>query len=453
MTENYDGLESEIESPSSSPRAKIGQKENSLGVSKYKEIYNEYTDPNNINPHGSKDKFTTQIMLAKVLIQQQIFEEQKYISEKIRDQQEGVAIDNRNYLMGYKDDLVKIRKKLEDLKVKKLPNFNTEYQETKETDQDQKQNLDEMLTIRRHLVETTQTLNFLIYNYSLAGSDKDEKDEELECDAYFFTSKVMDFLLVFTLCFLLYIPLSLAYIFYILLKHSKPEILSELKEMGKNYLTWIPTLFFTGLLMIPGMLVVLAQGFCLMMLAEENQETSKTYDSITQTMHYLFIVFYFFISMSEVSTTIKSIRYFYLTMTKTPRVKTGLVFLDLTRFIPQFVRILFCFWFFWITLILIDQIDTTTELIQNFAALAIMLEFDNWIMSFLRFMKFKSLYKAAFSALQVEKKKDLNKKSLDELTKVLEKNLEKEENDENFWQVEISRVDVLLTVLIQKKII
>jgi len=197
-------------------------------------------------------------------------------------------------------------------------------------------------------------------------------------------------------------------------------------------------------------------------------------------MHTLFIVFYFFLSMKEVSASVKAIAYFYKVIVKswteqteqtettdTPNVSYFkliiLMILSSIRIIPQLVQISFCFWFCYINIYVINQSDTSTDLIQNFAALAIMLEFDNFVMDFFRYIRFKALYETTYQCFiinqSIDQKTDIfkqqetdieqqiknDKRQLDELVQKLDEgsfNWEEKYLDEEMKRIRILKENI-----------
>lgn len=293
--------------------------------------------------------------------------------------------------------------------------------------QSQKDAEDE-LKASRALFEWVQRLNHMIYNKKFLSFEQAVKPElQLDCDSYLFTSKIIDFVVVVIICCLLFGPLSFVYFFMNLFccfpEGSRGKSNWEILRIN---LSLVLLLLFSVVLILPGAMVVATVASCLISLREEYYDVSSELEggSIT-VMHVLFIVFYFFLSMKEVSSSVKTMAYFFkvigenwkeqsleekigaMKTTDKPKSwaclnflrKSIIAFLSFLRIIPQFVQIAFCFWLCYINIILIYQINDTNDLIQNFAALAILLEFDNLIMSFLRSIRFKLIYDFIFIRL------------------------------------------------------
>ena len=287
--------------------------------------------------------------------------------------------------------------------------------------------VEDELKASRALFEWVQRLNHMIYNKKFLSFEQAVKPElQLDCDSYLFTSKIIDFVIVIMVCCLLFAPLSFVY-FFMNLFCCFPENRGKSNwEILRINLSLVLLLLFSIVLILPGTLVVATVASCLISLREEYYDVSSELDGgIITVMHVLFIVFYFFLSMKEVSSSVKTMAYFFKVIgenwkeqsleEKNGAMKTKdnpkswaclnflrksiIAFLSFLRIIPQFVQIAFCFWLCYINIILIYQISDTNELIQNFAALAILLEFDNLIMSFLRSIRFKLIYDFIFIRL------------------------------------------------------
>ena len=346
----------------------------------------------------------------------------------------------------------------------------------------------------RIMVDTMQKLDQMILDEKLM--ELEDSPQTLDCDAYFFTSKVIDVLMVFALSFFIYLPLSLLYI---------PSRICGCFQEGKNsvkdvlaqYVGWIASAFFCVILLIPGVLVVATQSFCLLKLAQEDSESTQTTRSfLEQIMNVLFTVFFFFLSMKEVSAAVQVIAHictvikvtitekdddlkyiaknttnnqtenntnrtlmneenFEGNLTSKDKFKMGIfIFLSAIRFLPQLIQIFFCFWFCSINMIMINQIQTSTDLIQNFAALAILLEFDNLVMNFLRCIRFKSVYDTFYKWFDPETDSEAQRRlSVENLEKMVSK-FEKYREEENlvldqttFLNEELKRIKKIETAI------
>ena len=103
---------------------------------------------------------------------------------------------------------------------------------------------------------------------------------------------------------------------------------------------------------------------------------------------------------------------------------------------------------------MINQIQTSTDLIQNFAALAILLEFDNLVMNFLRCIRFKSVYDTFYKWFDPETDSEAQRRlSVENLEKMVSK-FEKYREEENlvldqttFLNEELKRIKKIETAI------
>ena len=153
----------------------------------------------------------------------------------------------------------------------------------------------------------------MIYNKKLLSFEQAVKPElQLDCDSYLFTSKIIDFVIVIMVCCLLFAPLSFVY-FFMNLFCCFPENRGKSNwEILRINLSLVLLLLFSIVLILPGTLVVATVASCLISLREEYYDVSSELDGgIITVMHVLFIVFYFFLSMKEVSSSVKTMAYFF----------------------------------------------------------------------------------------------------------------------------------------------
>ena len=157
--------------------------------------------------------------------------------------------------------------------------------------------------------------------------------------------------------------------------------------------------------------VFLAQLICLSQIWEDVVNTSSTDESQSITIMKIFLAVCFcFISMKEVSSSWDNIAYFYKVskeeflegLLRNPKTlkqyfHKSLKFLlhcmyFLFRNIPQVVQMFLAFYITFVNLVLIDKTSSPVDLIQNFAALAILLELDNIVIAFMRYLRFFEIY-------------------------------------------------------------
>jgi len=75
----------------------------------------------------------------------------------------------------------------------------------------------------------------------------------------------------------------------------------------------------------------------------------------------------------------------------------------LVRIIPQLIQILITFFLTYLNFNVINQTQTAMDLIQNFAGLAIILEFDNIVVAVLRYLRIFIWYKTLFLKFKIQK--------------------------------------------------
>ena len=232
--------------------------------------------------------------------------------------------------------------------------------------------------------------------------------DKLDCDSYLFTSMVLEFFVFFVLFVIFYgllaAPLLLlvtimALIFHPVFvlfrcsscysyKNTFRTAWKYIKQIFFVYGQLILIFFFFGILLFPGVLVLITQIICIYLLGSQEFSGGEVDSIWLLYLKVLMVIFFFFMGMKEVSSALHAITYFYK-----KSIEEKLSALFPFRILPQLCQIGMCFWFCYINIYLIAQVDDTASLIQNFAALAIVLEFDNFVMEFLRYMKFYTLYR------------------------------------------------------------
>lgn len=244
----------------------------------------------------------------------------------------------------------------------------------------------------------------------LKRNTEENSRQKLDCDSYLFTSLIIEYFVFFSLFALLYILLTFfLLIFSLILMIFHPFLVifrcSSLDKLKKNfqsvmdyfylmlfvYCQLLVIIFFFIILLFPAIIVVTTQFLCINLLQKENYNDSTNNSTMFMVLKVLMVIFFFFLSMKEISSAIDAIAYFYKKsfLSENKKERMLLVF----RICPQILQMAMCFWFCYINIYLIIEVDDTPNLIQNFAALAIVLEFDNYVMDFLRYMKFYPLYK------------------------------------------------------------
>ena len=242
------------------------------------------------------------------------------------------------------------------------------------------------------------------------SKNADEQNlDKLDCDSYLFTSMVLEYFVFFLLLVFIYGLLVAPLLFFITLmyliihpilvilrlsscdSYKKTTLASAWKYLKKIFFVYcqlILIFFLFGILLFPGVLVLATQAICINFLSTQSYSNEMGDSNGISSLKVLMVIFFFFMSMKEVSSAFHGIAYLYK-----KSLEENLLTLLPIRILPQIFQILMCFWFCYINIYLIAEVEDTASLIQNFAALAIVLEFDNFVMNFLRYMKFYTFYK------------------------------------------------------------
>ena len=331
-----------------------------------------------------------------------------------------------------------------------------------------------VLKIKHNMLKTSHKIHGEEIKDLIKFADEDKKDR-LDCDSYLFTSVLLEYFIAFMFYFLfIYIMTVLSCFFLILspiidifriifkihatdfqdLKRHFLGIFSGLLELLIFDFVNLWILLFFIILLTPGILVLVTQILCIIQLSQD--DSSGVDMSYMMSLKTLIIIFFFFISMKEASSAFDVIGYFYMKAwgrdknmqkkldeelekqstyikseeyekfrqeidkKRSDRFQTFIIFI--IRISPQTMQILVCFLISYTNIYLIGQVDNSIDLIQNFAALAILLEFDNFIMSFLRYVRFFTLYKKFLEKLDVGvEEKTIRKKEKADRKKEIQK--------------------------------
>lgn len=306
------------------------------------------------------------------------------------------------------DNIVAIKETLEN------PNANFESQKNKSVEQKIVEHEKKLQSHKRKLLMTKIRLKILelfrrVSNRKIEELENDDGDDEnkLSCDTYLFTSLLLEYL-IFFLLFLSFIivVMSLLMVYdllamiihpiLVLIKCSSKESLMKSFRLAKAHVVKFGSIIFQismiltffSFLFAPGILVVVTQVYCISTLQTVTYSGTAEDSSGLILLKELMVVFFFFLSMKEVSSAIANIGYHYK---RSMKEESFLMLLPI-RACPQLLQIVMTFWFCYINIYLIEQVDDVANLIQNFAALAVVLEFDNYVMSFMRYMKFYKIY-------------------------------------------------------------
>lgn len=261
---------------------------------------------------------------------------------------------------------------------------------------------------------------------NLVKSLIDTNPSQLDCDAYLLASVLIEGgIKAFFLFFVLLIIMFLIFPLYMIISLCKGE-LKDFKFFLKLYpLVFLQVLlivlifFIVGSLIAPALSTILTQYLLIQELEFEVQgQTSEKYHLIK----ILLIAFYFIMAFKECSYATEAIGYQIVKIIKL--FSLGIRFQDcISRFLTLLIyfisfSIRFClfglqiflsFYLSKINLIIIYKEEDLLNLIQNYAALAAILELDNIIVLFLRLVGILNFFKCALEMFGIDFNEDSEK--------------------------------------------
>ena len=297
----------------------------------------------------------------------------------LEPQEQIFVVDKGKNVEKLMEEKVKMMNIIEDLKKTKKKLKNIEKEKSKYSEREKEIDTKSSLIF---LLQMVLEADKKVFDGKLQQFESVTKNSEsqLKIDSYLFTSEIIDFVVLFLSCIGIYVLLT-GLVFLSLIIHPiciclniNPFLRFDQESflfLGKFYFYMIPILGFSLFLLLPGVLVVFTQGFCLLKLAEEQNSESSAFEmglNFISMMHLFFILFYLFLSLKKLKSSMKSLSYLlkviYITWTENaaPEVdpnnpnsiserrwsyvkKIILLFLDTTRIIPTLVQIFFCFCF------------------------------------------------------------------------------------------------------------
>ena len=343
-------------------------------------------------------------------------------------------------LQGRSNDLTAIKESLE-----QQPDANVTDRERRDSEDLKPINVREKFqqTKRKLLMNKIQLRIFDLFK-KITHQKVEEFDEEfdsnsadkLSCDSYLFSSMLLEYLIFFiTYALLMIISVIILTIYHcfvlifqplmVLFGCSSLDILKEsYVKVKKNFIQVFSIIFqvlfilaFFLILFFPGVLVVATQILCIGNLGTVTYVGTSNSSGLL-LLKELMVLFFFFLSMKEISSAIDAIAYHYKRtfqddLDEEKKNTEGEVkarpFLFPIRILPQLLQIVMTFWFSYINIYIIGQVDDSANLVQNFAALAIVLEFDNYVMDFLRYMRVYTIYNKFLDAFLGDEDKKQNK--------------------------------------------
>ena len=256
------------------------------------------------------------------------------------------------------------------------------------------------------------------YDFYEFKTQTETSQDKLDCDSYLFASFIMEYVLLFfffTITMLIFFIISIfSYIiswflcfiqafFQCVCKYDCKCIYRfffykiTFKDIWNilflNILSLFILLYFI-FLTVPCFFVFLTQFMCINQLFIEQDSSVTELSNAMIVLKFLMVLFFLFLSMKEVSNALDVIGYFFMEFRLKKEKYYCLVsfIVFLMRIIPQLFQVYISFKLSYINIFLIYKTDDTTSLIQNFAGLAVLLEFDNFIMAFMRYIRFFTFY-------------------------------------------------------------
>ena len=146
------------------------------------------------------------------------------------------------------------------------------------------------------------------------------------------------------------------------------------------------SILLAPLLLVPGLLTPIIQILSFLFVLEAAEEDFTLSDKNNLMLIKLLILFVFVLMVTkEASQAINGMFYCYFEAS----VKS--TFFLSGCFLPQIIQIIMTFFLLYVSILLIFSSDDSVDLIQNFAALYILLEIDNIVMEFVRLTKLNSI--------------------------------------------------------------
>lgn len=276
--------------------------------------------------------------------------------------------------------------------------------------------------------------------------------QKMSCDAYLFSSVLLEYLIFFVLYAVFIVVFAtlmmvfhvvgfivspfLACFGFVTWDSLKKEKFANAKRHFINLLSIafevICLLLFLSILLFPGALVITTQVLCIKNLQNITTVGQSTNEGEMLILKVLMVLFFFFLSTKEVNAAIEAMGFHYKRTLADEEESSGWCILFPIRVSPQMMQILMAFWISYINIYLIYQVTDCASLIQNFAALSIILEFDNYVMDFLRYMRFYTIYhkfieyfigeegKTSDSEKKKKEKTELLQEKIDEYEKTLQ---------------------------------
>jgi len=192
--------------------------------------------------------------------------------------------------------------------------------------------------------------------------------EKIESDSYLFLSIVLSYNSI-----------------WLTLKYTL-RILCASDISLKTKIFSLMSIFFVPLLYVPGLATPLIQVLCFYFVYMESAASLTTVDlnDLIYLKLFLLVTFGFMVAQ-EASQAINSMFFCYFEATQK---KYYFIYFC---FLPQLFQLFTTFALLYVSILLMMATDDAVDLLQNFAALYVILELDNIMMNFLRLTKFNIL--------------------------------------------------------------
>lgn len=188
--------------------------------------------------------------------------------------------------------------------------------------------------------------------------------EEVDNDSYMYLSVSLSFTTL---------PLLCSYYYLIFFKPGIPL---------KKRFRYLLSIILSPIFMLPGIATPIIQLFSGYVVYIEAEESYSIRDKSTlPLLKLLTVLFFVFMVAREITQGINNFFCCYF------EVKKKTHFFIAGCFLPPFLQISIAVFICFISFLLIASTDDAIELIQNFSALYVLLEFDNLMMSFIRLTK------------------------------------------------------------------
>lgn len=223
------------------------------------------------------------------------------------------------------------------------------------------------------------------------------KTDSLDSDTFFYTSALLYYGILFIigliiLLFFIIILIPLLNLISLIKRRELEVDFTKTFNILLMFFKMILCIMSFLFLAIPGFFVIFTQTICILELNSYMESESLVEDSVGMSYLKGFIeIFFFFMISSEISCAINSSCFiFFNEFAKEDNEnlncfrKLLTIFHCTLQIIPQMVQIFYAFWIAYINMLLLATVETPVDLIQNFAGLLILLEFDNYVLLFFR---------------------------------------------------------------------